>query len=649
MKYALKNDAISEVDDEEVDYELDSPNKFFGPQLNLIPMQSAVHGSRLFYGSKFVNQALPLVNGEAPFVQNAIDGDENGRSFDDALGDQAGAQRADKNGVVEAVRDKYIQVRYEDGEVVKKPIYKNFPFNRKTSLHNIPVVKKGEVVRKGSVLAKSNYTDDKGTLAMGTNAKVAVVPYKGFSMEDAIVVSEDFAKKLTSEHMYSDSIDYKRGVKGGLNHYIGMFPKKYTVNQLDTLNKEGVVKPGTVLSKDDPIVLATKPRVISSSSRRLGKLSSYMKNARNDASLVWEKDYPGTVTDVVKTRTGVKVTVKTEEPAKQGDKIVFRSGQKGTISKIIPNDHMPRTDTGGKLDVLMNPLGIPSRVNNSIIYELLLGKVAEKTGKPYKLSSFNKKGEKWFDYVRSELDKHGVADTEGLFDPQANKKIKNPVTVGNGYILKLHHTASKGFSARNQGAYDVDEQPLKGGDEMAQSKRLSGLETHGLLSSGSYGVLKDMSLVRGARNDDYWQQLRMGYDPKMPDTPMVFNKFKTLLQGSGYHARQIGKSGKVRLGPLTEKVLDELSPTEIKNPGLIDARSLSKGSVIPVKDGLFDDGLVGSNKYGYIKLPFEMPNPAFEEPVRKILGLTQKQFRAIMSGKEELPEHLLKRMADYIK
>ena len=94
MKYALKNDSISEVDDEEVDYEIDSPNKFFGPQLNLIPMQSAVHGSRLFYGSKFVNQALPLVNGEAPFVQNAIDGDADGRSFDDALGDQAGAQRA---------------------------------------------------------------------------------------------------------------------------------------------------------------------------------------------------------------------------------------------------------------------------------------------------------------------------------------------------------------------------------------------------------------------------------------------------------------------------------------------------------------------------------------------------------------------------
>jgi DNA-directed RNA polymerase beta subunit len=575
------------------------------------------------------------------------DGSEKEKSFDDIMGTKAGAQIADKDGVVEQVRDKYITVRYKDGEVAKKYLYKEFPFNRKTALHNTPVVKKGQVVRRGDLLAKSNYTDDKGTLAMGLNAVTAVIPYKGFSMEDAIVVSENFAKKLTSEHMYTDSLEYKRGVKGGLAHYTGMFPNKYTIGQLEKLDKEGVVRKGMLLDKDDPVILATKPRVISSASQKLGKLSAHMKNAKNDASLIWEKDYIGAVTDVVRNRNGIKVTIKTAESAKPGDKIVFRSGQKGTISKIIPDAHMPRTDAGEKMEVLLNPLGIPSRVNNSIIYELLLGKIAKKRGIPYKLASFNKKGTKWFDFVESELSKHGINDTEYLFDPESNKKIKNPVTVGNGHILKLHHTATKGFSARNQGAYDVDEQPLKGGDEMAQSKRLSGLETHGLLSSGAYGILKDMSLVRGARNDDYWQQLRMGYDPHIPDTPMVFNKFRTLLQGTGYHAREMGKKGKLRLGPLTDKVLSEYNPVQIRNPGLIDARALSKGSVIPVAGGLFDDALVTSNKYGYIPLPFEVPNPAFEEPVRKILGLTQKQFRDIMSSREDLPDYLKDRIKNF--
>ena len=648
-RYALKNDSISQVDESEVDYELPSSNQLFGSHLNLIPLQSSVHGSRLFYGSKFVNQALPVLSPESPLVQNLDELNDSQKSFDDLLGKNAGAVFSDKNGVVHSISKNHITVKTEDGELVKKSLYNNFPFNRKTSIHNTPLVKKGMPVKAGDILAKSNYTDDKGTLALGLNARVGMLPYKGHSFEDAMVVSEDFAKRLTSEHMYSDDMEYKKGIKGGKNHYVSLFPKKYTNDQLKKLDDDGVALPGQTVEPGDPIALASKPRAVSSASQKLGKLSSHMKNARNDASLVWEHENPGVVTDVVRTRSGVKVTVKSNEPAMPGDKIVFRSGQKGTISKIIPNDHMPRTVDGKPLELLLNPLGIPSRVNNSMVYELLLGKAARAAGKPYRLNSFTKPGEKWFDFVKGELDKHGLSDVDEIFDPQTNKKLQKPATVGDAHVLKLHHTATKGFSARNQGAYDIDEQPLKGGSEEAQSKRLSGLETHGLLSSGAYGVLKDMSLVRGAKNDDYWQQLRSGYDPKMPDTPMVFNKFKTLLQGSGYHARQINKRGGMKLGPMTEKVLDELKPVEIQNSGLLDMRQLGKGSVVSVKGGLFDDALTNTNKYGFIKLPFEVPNPAFEEPVRKILGLTEKQFRSIMAGEEDLPPELVERMKKYVE
>jgi len=645
----IKNDSITEVDDSEVDYELPSANQFFGSHLNLVPLQSSVQGQRLFYGSKFVNQALPVLSPEAPLVQNIDDLDPGGRSFDQAMGRDAGAVFSDNEGVVQAVGKDNITIKTKDGEVIKKNLYNNFPFNRKTSIHNTPLVRKGSVVKSGDILAKSNYTDDTGTLALGLNARIGILPYKGHSFEDAVVVSENFAKRLTSDHMYSDDLEYKRGIKGGKNHYVSLFPKKYKIPQLDKLDDKGVIKPGQVIEFGDPIALASKPRVVSSASQKLGKLSSYMKNARNDASLTWQHENPGVVTDVVNTRSGVKVTVKSNEPAMPGDKVVFRSGQKGTISKIVPNDHMPRTVDGKPLELLLNPLGIPSRVNNSMIYELLLGKAAKARGKAYKVNSFTKPGTKWYDYVQGELDSAGLTDVEEIFDPQSDKKLQNPATVGDAHVLKLHHTATKGFSARNQGAYDVNEQPLKGGDELAQSKRLSGLETHGLLSSGAYGVLKDMALVRGAKNDDYWQQLRSGYDPKMPDTPMVFNKFKTLLQGSGYHARKINKKGELRLGPMTEKVLSDFDPVEIKNPGLLDMRQLGKGAVVPIKGGLFDDALAHTNKYGYIRLPFEVPNPAFEEPVRKILGLTEKQFRAIMSGDEELPPGLVKRMKKYVK
>jgi len=643
MEYVgLKNDKLQAVQPRDVDYELESPNSFFGAHANLVPMQSALMGPRLFYGAKFQNQALPVINSEAPLVQSLIDGEED-KSFDSELGRHAGAKFSPTDGTISRVGADYIDMVDSGGEKHRVSLYNNFLFNRKTSIHNKPLVKKGDPVKSGQILAKSNYTDDEGTLALGLNARIGVVPYRGFSLDDSIAVSEQFAKRLSSDHMDSYSLDYNRGVKGGKGHHVGIFSNirgndYYTKDQLDLLDDDGVIKEGTILNQGDPIILATKPKAVSSTSSQLGKLSNFMRNSRSDASEIWDSASPGIVSDVVKMRNRVKVSVKSVKPSKAGDKIVFRSGQKGVISKIIPDEHMPRTVDGKPLEVLLNPLGIPSRVNNSIIYELLLGKAAKARGKGYKVPTFNKAGERWFDYVQAQLDELGIPETEEVFDPELNTKLENPITVGNGYVLKLHHTSGSKASARAQGAYDVNEQPLKGGDDMAKSKRLSGLEDHALLSAGAYGFLKDMSVVRGAKNDEYWEQLRQGHDPKTPDTPFVWNKFTALLNGSGYQARKMGKGG-LRLGPMTDAVLDEHKPYEVKNGELVDLRSLE-----PISGGLFDNSMLFSNKFGKIKLPFPVVNPAFEEVVRRILDVKEADFRDIMSGKKELPDHVLKRL-----
>jgi hypothetical protein len=308
--------------------QIHSANNFFGAHMNMIPLQNSVQGARMFYGSKFVNQAFPLREPEVPWVQNAVDHDEQGRSFDDILGKFGGSVSSDDEGVVMDVTPDNITLKLTDGTKKKIGLYNNFPLNRKTAIHNTALVKKGDPVTKGQMLAKSNYTNDSGTLALGTNARTALVPYRGYSMEDAIVVSESFAKKLTAETMYTDSMDYKRGVKGGLGHYKGIFPNKFTNKQLESLTEEGVARPGTIVNKGDPILLATKPRSVSSANQRLGNLSKHMKNARTDASLVWDMNDPGEVTDVVKTKHGYKVSVKSYTPANTGDKIVYRSGQK---------------------------------------------------------------------------------------------------------------------------------------------------------------------------------------------------------------------------------------------------------------------------------------------------------------------------------
>jgi len=640
----LKNDKLQPVKPDEVEYELESPNSFFGLHANLVPMQGALQGPRLFYGAKFQNQALPLVNGEAPFVQTAIDGDKNGFSFDDVAGRSSGAAVSKVGGEVLKTGKDHIEILGDDGEKHTVPIYNNFLFNRKTAIHSKPIVSKGQRVEEGQVIAKSNYTDDNGTLSLGLNARVGVVPYKGHSLDDSIVISEKFANRMASDHMESYSAEYNKGIKGGKAHHMGIFGSTrgkdyYNKDQLGKLDDDGVATIGTLLNPGDPMILATKPKAVSSTSAQLGKLSNFMKNSRSDASQIWEGAGPGLVTDVVKQKNRSKITVKSVKPSKVGDKIVFRSGQKGVISKIIPDEHMPRTAEGSPLEVLLNPLGIPSRINNSIIYEILLGKVAAKKGAPFKLSSFNKPGEKWFDYVQAQLDENGLSDLEEVFDPQENKKLENPITVGNGYILKLHHTSGSKVSARAQGAYDVNEQPLKGGDEMAKSKRISSLEDHSLLSSGAYGVLKDMSILRGAKNDDYWQSLREGHDPKTPDTPFVWNKFLALLSGAGYQARRIKGTGKMRLGPMTDKSLDELKPYDVQNGELVDLRSLE-----PVKGGLFDNSMLFTNKYGRIKLPFDVPHPGFEDTIKKILDIKAGDFDDVMRGKKELPDHLKERL-----
>jgi DNA-directed RNA polymerase subunit beta len=633
-RVALKDGQFSEVPDSDIDYDFTSPNQFLGSHANLIPLQSAVQSGRLFYGARFANQALPVNDAEAPLVQLKSDDDPEGRSFDQILGESAGAVHSKHDAVVHSVTPDEIVLQTSDGRKVKHDLYNEFSLNRRTKLHNTPTVKPGDKVKAGQLLASSNFTDKDGTLAMGLNARTGLVPYLGHSMDDALVISQAFANRLKSNHSYGYDLDYKRGVKGGKAHYTGLFTNKFVNDQLDKLDDEGIVKPGQIVNQGDPIILATRPRTVSSTSSQLGLLSKHMKNARSDAAVLWEHETPGHVVDVHRGRSGVKLNIHTDMPAQVGDKTVFRSGQKNVISLILPDEHMPRTADGQPLEVLLNPLSVPSRVNPSLVYEMLLGKAAKKAGKPYILPAFTKPGESWNDVVKQELAKHGLTDTEEVFDPLLNKKLENPITVGNATVLKLSHTSASKISTRGQGSYDSDMAPLHGGGELGQSKRLSGLETGSLLSSGAYNVLREGATLRGTRNDQYWRELRAGHEPKEPGSPFVWDKFKALLQGSGYHARQLGH-GKERLQFLTDADLAKHKPIKVKTGNIVDLNDLS-----PVPGGLFDPALTGNQSWGYVALPEAMPSPAAEDVVCKMLGLTNRQYRAVIAGEEPLPEHL---------
>lgn len=615
---------------DEVDIEFLSPERLLGTHANATPFNNTVASARTYYGSRFLNQAMPIFMGQAPLVR-AIDS-LSGLDFDNVYGERLGARYAKEEGDVVDITPDEIVIKKPDGTTKSIDLYHNFQFNRKTQLDNRPIVKIGDKVKPGTLLAASNYTDDDGTLNMGLNARIAVVPYKGYSMDDAIVFSESFANKLKSEHSYAFDVPRDGGTKFGTNHFTSLFNEAFTKKQLENITEDGLVKPGTILKKGDPIILATRPKMLMANQSHLGKLSKMLTQIRTNSSQKWEHDYEGEVTDAVMTKEGPKIFVKALAPTTYGDKIALRNGQKGIVSKIVPDEQMLRSEDGEPYDVLLNPLGLPSRVNVATLFEIAAGKIAKKNRKPFRVTAFNDKKENVLARMERELKENDLTDTTTVFDPVLNKRLENPVSDGYGYILKLHHVVDSKISSRGNSSYDQDGQPLKGGSINAQAKRLGGLDNTALMANGAYAVMRDSSVTRGQQNDDYWRAVRQGYKPSEPGRAFVWDKFQALINGAGYHAKDIG-SGKLRLGFLTNKEFDARSPIEVKSGKMVDPSSLAN-----LKDGLFDDALVSTGRWGKITLPTKLPNPAAESQIQLLLGITNSQLRSIIAGEMTLEE-----------
>ncbi|TXH14935.1 MAG: hypothetical protein E6R03_08275 [Hyphomicrobiaceae bacterium] len=608
---------------EEADYDLGDTNSFLSTHANAIPLASAVQGPRIFYGHRFFEQALPLLHNEAPLVRNLEN--TSGRSFDFVLGEAVGARRSKVDGVVSKITPDEIHLKDAEGKSHVQELYNLFPGNRKTLQHNTPAVQLGQKVAAGDLLATSNFTDKEGRMAMGRNAVIALVPYKGSSMDDALVISQSFANRTTSDHAETVEQEKDDSLKLGKNHFVSLFPKKFKQGQLDNLDDEGVVKVGAILMPGDPLILQTRPRSFSSGNQNVSRLSRSQRFVRKDASKAWDGDDPAEVLDVARTRDGgVKIFVRYQSPTRPGDKLVLRAGNKQTVSKIIPDDQMPRTESGVPVDAMLNQLGLPSRENASSFYEMLLGKVAAKTGKPYTLPAFLPPGQTWGQFVEDELKKNGVEASERIYDPAEDRWLDNPVTVGVAHVLKLHHMAAKKMSSRGQSGYSMDYQPLKGGGGAGGAQRLSGLEMNVLFSSGAQGVQKEAVLLRGEKRDEYWRQLRANRARPDLGKPFVWDKFMALLAGSGVNAKDLGH-GRLRLVPMTDHELEARESVKIQNDGIVDLASLE-----PKPGGLFDPTLVRNGSWGHIDLPFKLVNPAYEDTVKTLLGLTGKEYEELL-------------------
>lgn len=621
---AMVRGKISYVDPSEVDYEVPSASNMFNVHSNLVPGVSGMKGGRLLMGSKYFTQALPVQGAEAPLVQALDPNDPNGKSFEEGLPSHLGAVTADAGlgpGLVTAVSDDFIEVKHGK-EKRRYELYNNFPFNRKTYIHNTPSVKIGDKVNPGQLLAKSNYTDDHGRLAMGKNLNVAYMVWGdeelgGSNFEDGVVISENAAKKMSSEHMYLVGYGRKDDYTADYDKYVSLFPGKYNKDQLKTIGKTGVVTPGTVLNPGDPIILGVGEK----QSDTFGLIKK-TRPSFIDRSQTWGHSQPGVVTAVTKTKDGYQVAVKSYKPMTAGDKLVGRYGDKGVISVVVPDADMPRNKEGVPFDVIYNPLALVSRVNPVQAVEAALGKLAAKTGVPYKMPAFAE--ESFIDLAQAELKKAGLSDTETIFDPRLNKNIDR-IFTGNRYFMNLHHQAEKKLSARDVGGYSTEETPVKGGDEGA--KRIGIADINALLAHGAVEVLKDARLIRGQKNDEYWRAVKMGTPVPKVSVPFVWEKFVNQLKGAGINVERQG--GIINIYGMTGADVKKMSGGEVKSPKDIDFKN---GKAYD--GGFFDEKIFGVNQssFGHFPLAAKIVNPVMEDVVRSLSGLTQKDFEKVVAG-----------------
>ena len=590
----------------------------------IAPALNYNQGCRASMRTRHAAQAVSLVDRDVPLVQSEH---PNGSTYEQLVAKKFALIAPEDITFTKRIGDELL-FKNNKGEVKKTfclnhDIGTNKSFLHHETDHIIP----GMSFKKGDVVADTNFTKN-GTLALGKNLKVAYMPWNGLNFEDGIVISETASKKLTSQHMAQHDFDIHHDVtRMSKAAYLSMFPGKYTKEQLDKLDENGVVKVGTTLNPGDPIHLKIDKHQGTKEDAILGKLHKSLVKPYKDRSETWTHVTPGTVVDSVLNKTFGKVNIKYEAPTQVGDKLANRHGAKGVVSSIIPDEDMPQNKQGEATEIILSPMSIISRMSMGQVLETAASKIAKKTGEVYKIGSFDN-----VDYVKKiqdDLKKHGLSDTEELIDKKTGHSY-GQVLTGYPVTQKLFKLSHGNLSARELGAYDLDHQPMSGGE--TGSKAIDQLTLYGLLAHGHRNILNEVSTIKGDYNPDFWQRLQMGLPLPKPQTPFVYKKFEGLLAASGVNVRQDGS--KKILAPFTDKDTDNIAgENHIQNFKMLNY------DMAPVKGGLFDTQITGGmqgTKWAKFNLPHPIPNPLFESAVKSLLSLDDKMYKGLLNHTEKI-------------
>jgi intein/homing endonuclease len=539
------------------------------------------------------------------------------------------------SGRVVKVTDDYIYLNLDKPDPtsgkkrVKVGLFGNYPLNQESFIHNTPTVKPGDRVTPNKFMAESNFTKN-GVLALGANVNVAYMPWKGLTYEDSAVVSESFAKKFTSEKIVKRNIFLNNKLDVlDLSKFRAIFPDALTPENAKKLDETGIVKPGQIIQPGELLAAYLSKVDLTEEEKILRQMNRGIAKPFKKRILEWDDDYPGEVLYVSKVGRNIDIHLKVRSPLIVGDKIAGNFGNKAIVSQIVPDDEMPHTKQGERMDVIFSPVTVPGRMNIGQLVEAAVGKLIHKTNKkPRIIDNFIDSDQ--LTKAAEELKKHNIPIEETLLDGKDGKPFEKPIFWGRPYIMKLRHVVEHKLKSRNIGQYDINMQPSRGKES---GQTMGSMEVMAMLGWGARSNLWEATALKGQQNDEYWRALQLGLPTPPPKANFAFEKMLAYLKQAGVNVEKEGD--KFTLMPLTDKEVKKISSGKVTDAGqMLIAKNLKA-----IKGGLFDPEIFGGangKKWGHIELATKIPNPIMEGAITKLLDLTVPEFEAIISYKKEL-------------
>ena len=547
---ARRLDQIMEVKNNEVDYIDVSPKQLVSVATAMIPFLENDDANRALMGSNMQRQAVPLLKPEAPVVATGME--------HKAAADSGITVRSDCDGVCTYVSADTIIIETDAGVPHTFKLLKFRRSNQGTCLNQRPIIEKGERVKKGDIIADGASTQG-GEIALGRNILIGFMTWEGYNYEDAVLISEKLVKEdaYTSIHIEEHEIE-ARETKLGPEEITRDIPN-IGEDALAQLDEMGIIRPGAEVRSGDILVGKVTPKgetELTSEERLLRAIFGEKARDVRDTSLRVPHGEGGVVVDVkIFTREnkdelspGVNMSVRVYIAQKRkisvGDKMAGRHGNKGVVSRILPEEDMPFLPDGTPLQIVLNPMGVPSRMNIGQILELHLGMACKRLGIEIATPVFDGASEQ---DIKDLLVKSGWAEDGKtiLYDGRTGEPFENRVSVGYMYYLKLHHLVDDKIHARSTGPYSlVTQQPL-GGKAQFGGQRFGEMEVWALEAYGAANTLQEILTVK---SDDVvgrvktYESIVKGENVKPSGVPESFKVLVKELQSLGLDIRVLNEA-----------------------------------------------------------------------------------------------------------